>query len=74
MRPAASPVRTDPTVQVWHTTREAAAYLRMSTRQLLQYARDGRLRGEQPSGRNGSWRFHTEWLDEFLGKTSRLAG
>jgi excisionase family DNA binding protein len=61
-----SPVRPDPSVQRWFTAAEAAIYARMSRQVLLRFARDGRLKGEQVSGRNGTWRFHRDDLDAFL--------
>lgn len=62
-----------PSGQSWHTTAEAARYCRMSTKQLLRYARSGQVRGEQVSGAGGTWRFHTTWLDAFLSSSSRPA-
>jgi len=53
-------------VQQWFTAAEAARYARISRQVLLRFARDGRLKGEQVSGRNGTWRFHREWLDAWL--------
>lgn len=61
-------------VQVWFTSAEAAAYTRMSVKQLLRYATSEVLRGEQVGGRRGHWRFHVTWLDEFMsGRSRRIA-
>jgi len=67
---APQPARADE-FAVWLTAREAARYARLSSQVLLRHARTGRLRGEQTSGRNGAWRFHRDWLDEFLSTSAR---
>lgn len=49
--------------QRYLTTREAADYLRMSTRVLLTRAAEGRIKGYHPDGR---WRFDVNDLDDYM--------
>jgi excisionase family DNA binding protein len=51
----------------WLTAAEAAAYLRVKTRTLLEWARQGKIKGYQLSGvKRHVWRFRRDDLDTAL--------
>jgi excisionase family DNA binding protein len=51
----------------WLTAKEAAAYLRISHRTVLEWAKAGKLRGYVLSGTDRiTWRFRSEDLDAKL--------
>ncbi len=55
----------------WLTSREAASYLRIESRTLLQWAREGKVKGHVLSGiRRHVWRFRHVDLDAMLLKQS----
>jgi excisionase family DNA binding protein len=55
----------------WLTGREAAAYLRVNHRTLLQWARQGKIPAHKLSGiRRCAWRFLKSELDAMLGVSS----
>ena len=52
---------------VWLTTSEAAAYLKVAKRTLLEWARAGRIPAHRLSGASRiTWRFRADELDAFL--------
>lgn len=51
----------------WLTANEAAAYLRISPRTVIEWAREGKITGHVLSGaQRHTWRFRTEELDAIL--------
>jgi excisionase family DNA binding protein len=51
----------------WLTAREAAAYLRVSHRTILLWAKEGKIRGYRLSGlERVTWRFRADELDDKL--------
>jgi excisionase family DNA binding protein len=68
---AFSPEEADPwaptVVDEWLTAKEAAKYLKVKTRTLLLWARQGKIKGYQLSGlRRHVWRFRRADLDASL--------
>jgi excisionase family DNA binding protein len=52
---------------VWLTANEAAAYLRVSPRTIVEWAREGKIKGHVLSGtQRHTWRFRTVDLDEMM--------
>lgn len=52
---------------VWLTATEAAQYLRVSPRTIVEWAREGKIKGHVLSGlQRHTWRFRTEELDAIL--------
>ena len=51
----------------WLTATEAAAYLKVRPRTIVQWAKDGKVRGHRLSGcKRITWRFRREELDAML--------
>jgi excisionase family DNA binding protein len=60
---------------VWLTGPEAAQYLRIETRTLLMWARQGKVRGYVLSGtKRVTWRFRAEDLDATMSPPSVALG
>jgi excisionase family DNA binding protein len=65
--PALAILMNNPTATPWLTGREAASYLRIETRTLLMWARQGKVEGYSLSGtRRHVWRFLHSDLDSML--------
>jgi excisionase family DNA binding protein len=51
----------------WLTSNEAAQYLRVSPRTIVEWAREGKIKGHVLSGaQRHTWRFRTTELDAML--------
>jgi excisionase family DNA binding protein len=71
--PALADLLTNPIETPWMTSREAAIYLRVESRTLLQWARQKHIKGYVLSGtRRMTWRFLRADLDATLHTASRV--
>jgi len=67
LQPVGSPELKEPCVSEWLTAAEAAEYLRVKTRSLLLWVRQGKIQAYALSGtKRRIWRFRREDLDATL--------